>query len=113
MQLDRIEDSIQFIRARPKPLAIYAFTENVTLQKRLISETSSGSIMMNDAILQVVFQLVKHNSSSSIKLVNFTLLNICSVLWIHYLLAELEGAGSEDTMGNIHLIISVTRRWLF
>ncbi|PWA93571.1 aldehyde dehydrogenase NAD(P)-dependent, Aldehyde/histidinol dehydrogenase [Artemisia annua] len=50
--LERIEDSIEFIRARPKPLAIYAFTENETLQKRLISETSSGSIMMNDAILQ-------------------------------------------------------------
>ncbi|GJW43314.1 aldehyde dehydrogenase family 3 member F1-like protein [Tanacetum coccineum] len=50
--LERIEDSIEFIRARPKPLAIYAFTENETLQKRLISETSSGSIMINDAILQ-------------------------------------------------------------
>lgn len=50
--LERIEDSIEFIRARPKPLAIYAFTENETLKKRLISETSSGSIMMNDAILQ-------------------------------------------------------------
>lgn len=113
MQLERIEDSIEFIRARPKPLAIYAFTENETLQKRLISETSSGSIMMNDAILQVIFQLVKHHPSSSIKLVKLTLLNICSMLWIHYHLVVLEGVGSEDTMGNIRLIISVTRRWLF
>nr|XP_043637688.1 aldehyde dehydrogenase family 3 member F1-like [Erigeron canadensis] len=52
--LERIEDSIEFIRARPKPLALYAFTENEKFQKRLVSETSSGSIMFNDAILQYV-----------------------------------------------------------
>ena len=105
--MERIEDSIEFIRARPKPLAIYAFTENETLQKRLISETSSGSIMMNDAVVQVIFKLLKHHSSSSIKLVKLTLLNIFSVV------AELEGVGSEDNMVNIRLIISVTRRGLF
>lgn len=50
--LERIEDSIEFIRARPKPLALYAFTNNENFQKRLISETSSGSVMFNDVILQ-------------------------------------------------------------
>ncbi|KAJ9555614.1 hypothetical protein OSB04_010228 [Centaurea solstitialis] len=50
--LERIEESIEFIRARPKPLALYAFTDNENFQKRLISETSSGSIMFNDVILQ-------------------------------------------------------------
>ncbi|XP_071712054.1 aldehyde dehydrogenase family 3 member F1-like [Rutidosis leptorrhynchoides] len=50
--LERIEDSIEFIRTRPQPLALYAFTHNENLQKRLISETSSGCIMFNDAILQ-------------------------------------------------------------
>ncbi|KAI3716529.1 hypothetical protein L1987_67466 [Smallanthus sonchifolius] len=50
--LESIEDSINFIRARPNPLALYAFTENESLQKRLVSETSSGSIMFNDTILQ-------------------------------------------------------------
>ncbi|KAK9072584.1 hypothetical protein SSX86_009019 [Deinandra increscens subsp. villosa] len=52
--LESMEDSIDFIRARPKPLALYAFTENENLQKRLVSETSSGGIMFNDAILQYV-----------------------------------------------------------
>ncbi|CAN0891881.1 Aldehyde dehydrogenase family 3 member F1 [Linum grandiflorum] len=50
--LEKIEDSINFINKRPKPLALYAFTKNKSLSKRLLSETSSGSIVFNDAILQ-------------------------------------------------------------
>ncbi|CAI8584438.1 unnamed protein product [Vicia faba] len=50
--VEKIEDSIEFINSKPKPLAIYAFTKNKTLQRRLVSETSSGSIVFNDAILQ-------------------------------------------------------------
>ncbi|GJW75236.1 aldehyde dehydrogenase family 3 member F1-like protein [Tanacetum coccineum] len=52
--LENIEDSIEFIRARPKPLAIYGFTNNEKLQKKMICETSSGSITFNDAIIQYV-----------------------------------------------------------
>ncbi|XP_020224013.1 aldehyde dehydrogenase family 3 member F1 [Cajanus cajan] len=52
--LDKIEDSVEFINSRPKPLAIYAFTKNQTLQRRLLSETSSGSLVFNDAILQYI-----------------------------------------------------------
>ncbi|KAL4331868.1 hypothetical protein GQ457_07G043430 [Hibiscus cannabinus] len=50
--LDKIEDSIDFINSRPKPLAIYAFTKNEVLRKRMVSETSSGSVVFNDAIIQ-------------------------------------------------------------
>ncbi|KAK7404518.1 hypothetical protein VNO78_05466 [Psophocarpus tetragonolobus] len=50
--LEKIEDSIKFINCRPKPLALYVFTKNQTLQRRMISETSSGSVTFNDAILQ-------------------------------------------------------------
>ncbi|XP_022756266.1 aldehyde dehydrogenase family 3 member F1-like [Durio zibethinus] len=52
--LDKIEDSIDFINSRPKPLAIYAFTHNEVLRKRMVSETSSGSVVFNDAIIQFV-----------------------------------------------------------
>ncbi|KAL8227234.1 hypothetical protein R6Q57_017066 [Mikania cordata] len=52
--LESIEDSINFIKTRPNPLALYVFTENENLQKRFVSETSSGSLMFNDAILQYV-----------------------------------------------------------
>ncbi|PIA42769.1 hypothetical protein AQUCO_02000311v1 [Aquilegia coerulea] len=51
--LKNIEDSIDFINSRPKPLALYAFTNNETLKKRMVSETSSGSLTFNDAIIHV------------------------------------------------------------
>ncbi|KAK4608383.1 hypothetical protein RGQ29_001979 [Quercus rubra] len=50
--LEKIEDSIQFINSKPKALAIYCFTKNKTLQRRMISETSSGSVTINDTIIQ-------------------------------------------------------------
>ncbi|OIW03724.1 hypothetical protein TanjilG_29759 [Lupinus angustifolius] len=52
--VEKIEDSIEFINSRPKALAIYAFTKNKTLQRRIVSETSSGSVVFNDAILQYI-----------------------------------------------------------
>ncbi|XP_065866903.1 aldehyde dehydrogenase family 3 member F1-like [Euphorbia lathyris] len=50
--VDKIEDSIEFISSRPKPLAIYAFTKNKQFMKRMVAETSSGSLVFNDAIIQ-------------------------------------------------------------
>ncbi|MCL7022274.1 hypothetical protein MKW94_009166 [Papaver nudicaule] len=48
----RIEDSIEFINLRSKPLALYVFTNNATLKNRIINETSSGSLTFNDAVIQ-------------------------------------------------------------
>jgi len=42
-----------FLKSKPKPLAIYAFTRNEKLKRRIIEETSSGSVTFNDAIVQV------------------------------------------------------------
>nr|QTZ19585.1 aldehyde dehydrogenase family 3 member F1 [Bixa orellana]QTZ19590.1 aldehyde dehydrogenase family 3 member F1 [Bixa orellana] len=50
--LDKIEDSICFINSRPRPLAIYVFTKNEALKRRMVSETSSGSLVFNDAVIQ-------------------------------------------------------------
>ncbi|XP_075481200.1 aldehyde dehydrogenase family 3 member F1-like isoform X1 [Primulina tabacum] len=50
--LENIEDSIMFLKSKPKPLVIYAFTHNEGLKKRLSLETSSGSVVFNDAIVQ-------------------------------------------------------------
>ncbi|KAJ0971061.1 hypothetical protein J5N97_019020 [Dioscorea zingiberensis] len=50
--LKKIDDCIRFLRGRPKPLAIYAFTNNEKFRKRLIEETSSGCIAFNDAVIQ-------------------------------------------------------------
>uniref|UniRef100_M8BTB6 Aldehyde dehydrogenase family 3 member F1 n=1 Tax=Aegilops tauschii TaxID=37682 RepID=M8BTB6_AEGTA len=48
----KIEDSIEFVSSRPKPLAIYAFTTSEALKQRIVRETSSGSVTFNDAIVQ-------------------------------------------------------------
>ncbi|XP_016480390.2 aldehyde dehydrogenase family 3 member F1 [Nicotiana tabacum] len=50
--LNNIEESIQFINSRPKPLAIYAFTKNDSLKEKILQETSSGSLTFNDAMVQ-------------------------------------------------------------
>ncbi|XP_057953466.1 aldehyde dehydrogenase family 3 member F1-like isoform X2 [Malania oleifera] len=50
--LMKIEDSIQFINSRPKALALYVFTKNEAFKRRIIAETSSGSVTLNDNIIQ-------------------------------------------------------------
>lgn len=56
--MKKIEDSIDFVNSRPKPLAAYAFTNDSALKKRIVSETSSGSLTFNDAIVQVTQKIV-------------------------------------------------------
>ena len=50
--MKKIEDSIAFVKAMPKPLAIYAFTRDAALRRRVVEETSSGSVTFNDAVVQ-------------------------------------------------------------
>lgn len=50
--LEKIEDSIDIINSMPKPLAIYGFTNNNGLKKKISTKTSSGSVVFNDAIIQ-------------------------------------------------------------
>ncbi|KAK7386556.1 hypothetical protein VNO78_26886 [Psophocarpus tetragonolobus] len=50
--LNKIQESIGFINARPKPLAIYAFTKDETFKRKILSETSSGSVIFNDTLVQ-------------------------------------------------------------
>ncbi|CAA6656397.1 unnamed protein product [Spirodela intermedia] len=50
--LEKIGDSIAFVRDRPKPLAIYVFSNDEALKKRVVAETSSGSVTFNDTMIQ-------------------------------------------------------------
>ncbi|KAL5212088.1 hypothetical protein ABZP36_022935 [Zizania latifolia] len=54
----KIEDSIAFLKSKPKPLAIYAFTTNESLKRRIVEETSSGSVTFNDAVVQYALESV-------------------------------------------------------
>ena len=53
MTYHNIEDAIAQINARPKPLALYLFTNNQTLQQQILDSTSSGGVCLNDVFLQV------------------------------------------------------------
>jgi aldehyde dehydrogenase (NAD+) len=49
-----MEEAVGFIRKRPKPLAFYLFTRNRSLQSRLIRDTSSGSVVVNDVVVNQI-----------------------------------------------------------
>jgi aldehyde dehydrogenase (NAD+) len=48
-----INEAISLINSRPKPLALYLFSHNKNLQKRILQETSSGGVCINDTVMQV------------------------------------------------------------
>jgi aldehyde dehydrogenase (NAD+) len=47
-----IAEAIDLINSRPKPLALYLFSQNKDLQKRVLQETSSGGVCINDTVMQ-------------------------------------------------------------
>ncbi|WP_414514453.1 aldehyde dehydrogenase [Nostoc sp. PCC 9305] len=48
-----IAEAIALINSRPKPLALYFFSQDKNLQKRVLQETSSGGVCINDTVMQV------------------------------------------------------------
>jgi len=49
-----MEEALSFVRQRPRPLALYLFTGNRRLQQRVICEMSSGSVVVNDVVINQV-----------------------------------------------------------
>lgn len=50
---DSIEEVIDFIHSRPKPLALYVFGKNRRATEEILDRTTSGSACVNDLIVQV------------------------------------------------------------
>jgi aldehyde dehydrogenase (NAD+) len=50
---DRLDEAIDQINARPKPLALYVFSEDNGIQERVLRSTSSGGVCINDTVMQV------------------------------------------------------------
>eukprot|EP00850_Spirogloea_muscicola_P022133 SM000278S10020 [mRNA] locus=s278:107329:110207:- [translate_table: standard] len=48
-----VDDAIDIINERPKPLALYVFTKDKDVQRRVIEGTSAGGMTVNDTILHV------------------------------------------------------------
>ncbi len=50
---DSLDDAIQFVQARPKPLALYVFGNSESKINEVIKRTTSGSTCVNHCILQI------------------------------------------------------------
>ena len=53
VEIDGIDDAIARINSGPKPLAVYLFTSDRRAQRRVIEETSSGSVVLNDVVIHL------------------------------------------------------------
>jgi aldehyde dehydrogenase (NAD+) len=52
LEFTNLEEAIRLINNRPKPLALYVFSRNKTEAYRIVRETSSGSVCINDCAIQ-------------------------------------------------------------
>lgn len=48
-----VSEAVDFVNGRPKPLALYVFSRDKDLQQKVISETSSGGVCINDTVVQL------------------------------------------------------------
>jgi aldehyde dehydrogenase (NAD+) len=53
LEYDQLDEAIAFINAQPKPLALYLFSKNKQIQKRIIQEVSFGGSCFNDTIMHL------------------------------------------------------------
>jgi aldehyde dehydrogenase (NAD+) len=50
---NHLDEVIEYINSKEKPLAIYYFSTDKKKQNRMIRETSSGACLINDVVLHV------------------------------------------------------------
>lgn len=48
-----LEEALRLINSKSKPLALYIFSRNHSFQQRILAETSSGGVCINDTIMQI------------------------------------------------------------
>lgn len=53
MPYDKLEDALAFINARDRPLALYLFTHDKTIQDKVVKNTLSGGVCLNDSMFHV------------------------------------------------------------
>jgi aldehyde dehydrogenase (NAD+) len=53
IKIPDIDNAINFINSRPKPLALYLFSKSDSLRERVVEETSSGGVCINDVVMHM------------------------------------------------------------
>nr|DAD24665.1 TPA_asm: hypothetical protein HUJ06_026129 [Nelumbo nucifera] len=51
--VDKVEDSLNIINSRSKPLAAYLFTSSKKLEKEFVEKISAGGMLINDTVLHL------------------------------------------------------------
>lgn len=51
---DTLDEALADVNARPKPLALYLFTRDRVVQERVLAETASGGVCINDTVTHIV-----------------------------------------------------------
>lgn len=49
-----LNDAIEFVQQKPRPLALYLFSQNVKYQEQVLSKTHAGGVCINDAATHVI-----------------------------------------------------------
>jgi aldehyde dehydrogenase (NAD+) len=52
VKFKELDEAISYINGKPKPLAIYIFSQSKRYQEKVLKQTSSGTVAINDNILQ-------------------------------------------------------------
>ena len=53
-EFEDINEVIKFVTSRPKPLALYYFTQSNHSAERMLMQTSSGGVCINDVLMHIV-----------------------------------------------------------
>mgnify|MGYP001129421348 CR=1 FL=1 len=53
VEYSKISEAISFVNSLPKPLAMYIFSNDKKIQQKIIRETSSGGVCINDTMIQL------------------------------------------------------------
>jgi len=53
LEVDNLQQAIERINARPKPLALYLFSQSQRAQEEILHGTSSGGVCFNDVVMHV------------------------------------------------------------
>jgi aldehyde dehydrogenase (NAD+) len=57
IKVKNIDEAINFVNARPKPLALYIFSSDKKVQQKVLANTSSGNVAINYTSMQFITQL--------------------------------------------------------
>ncbi|WP_081869664.1 coniferyl aldehyde dehydrogenase [Endozoicomonas numazuensis] len=53
IEIDNIDEAIQFVNERPRPLALYYFGEDKQTQDKVLTHTHSGGVCLNETLFHV------------------------------------------------------------